>query len=52
MKKRRIVYLILGSKEPVHLEVIACEEEVNKLISLLETTYHFEYFSILPLKDV
>lgn len=51
IKKRRLVYLILGKTEPVHLEIISTEEEINKLVSLLETTYHFQYFSVIPLKE-
>ena len=49
--KKRIVYMILGAKEPVHLEVISCEEEINKLIKLLEKTYHFQYISVTPAKE-
>jgi hypothetical protein len=49
--KKRIVYMILGKKEPVHLEVISTEEEINKLVKLLETSYYFQYFNIIPLKE-
>jgi hypothetical protein len=49
--KKRIVYLILGQKEPVHLEIISTEEEVNKIIKLLEANYYFQYFNIIPLKE-
>ena len=49
--KKRIVYLILDAKEPVHLEVISTEDEINKLINLLQSTYKFSHFSVVPLKD-
>jgi hypothetical protein len=49
--KKRIVYLILGKKEPVHLEIISTEEEINKLVKLLEANYYFQYFNVVPLKE-
>lgn len=49
--KKRIVYLILDAKEPVHLEAISSEEELNRLIKLLEGNYKFTYFSAVPLKE-
>jgi hypothetical protein len=49
MSKKRIVYLILEAKEPVHMEIISSEDEINKLIKLLESTYHFQYLSVIPL---
>ncbi len=49
MNKKRIVFLTLGSKEPVHVEIISSEEEINKIVTLLEKTYHFQYFSVVPI---
>lgn len=51
MSKKRIVFLTLESKEPVHIEVISSEDEINKLIKLLEKTYYFQYFSVVPAKE-
>ena len=51
MSKKRIVFLTLHSKEPVHLEIISSEEEINKIVTLLENTYHFQYFSVVPIKE-
>ena len=49
--RRRIVYLILDAKEPVHLEIISSEDEVNNLIKLLQSTYKFSYFNVIPLRE-
>ena len=49
--KKRIVYMILNEEDTVHLEVISSENQINKLISLLEHNYKFKYFSITPKKD-
>jgi hypothetical protein len=43
--------MILDAKEPVHIEAISSEEELNKLIKLLESTYKFTYFKVIPLRD-
>lgn len=48
--KKRIVYMILGEEEPVHLEIISSENEINKIIKLLECNYKFKYFSVTPEK--
>ncbi len=50
MSKKRIVFLTLNSKEPVHMEIISSEQEINKIVNLLEKTYHFQYFSVVPLQ--
>ena len=51
MKKRRIVFLTLDSKEPIHMEIISSEEEINKIIQLLESSYLFKYFNVIPAKE-
>ena len=51
MSKRRIVFLRLNSKEPIHIEIISSSEEINNIIHLLESSYHFEYFSVIPVED-
>ena len=51
MNKKRIVFLTLEAKDPVHLEVISSEDEINKLVRLLEKTYYFQYFSVVPTKE-
>lgn len=43
--------MILESNTSVHLEAISSDEEINKLITLLEKTYNFAYFSSIPIKD-
>jgi hypothetical protein len=51
MRKKRIVFLILNSKEPIHMEIISTEEEINKVIQLLESSYLFQYFNVIPAKE-
>ena len=50
--KKRIVFLRLNSKDPVHVEIISTEEEINKLIQILQKNYLFQSFNIIPvIKD-
>jgi hypothetical protein len=48
INKKRLVFLTLESKEPVHMEILSSEEEINKIINLLEKNYLFQYFSVVP----
>jgi hypothetical protein len=43
--------MLLEGKDPVHMEIISTEEEINRIVKLLECTYLFKYFSVVPLKE-